>query len=89
MLDEELRQPGLIAFGLPALFHDQHMIEIIAGQRPQHIRRFFKRQARTQHSLFVQKGHQPGPILMPSRLDLLRQIRQFGGQRTRRPQLFQ
>jgi hypothetical protein len=42
MLDQELRQPRLIAFGLPALFHDQHAIDIIAGERPQHIRSFFK-----------------------------------------------
>jgi len=29
MLDQELRQPRFIALGLPALFHDQHPIEII------------------------------------------------------------
>jgi len=36
MLDQELCQPRLIAFGLPALFHDQHAIDIydsrVSGQ---------------------------------------------------------
>jgi hypothetical protein len=54
MLDQELRQPCFIAFGLPALFHDQHPIEIIALPRPQHVRRFRKLQARAQFPLLAQ-----------------------------------
>src|SRR5947209_18488547 len=67
MLDQELRQPRLIALRRPALFHDQHAIEIIAGQRPQYVSRFLKRQARTQCSLLAQGGNQPGLVLTSPR----------------------
>ena len=89
MLDQELRQPRFIALWRPALFHDQHPIEIIAGQRPQHVSRFLKRQARMERPLFAQGDNQSGLVLTTSRLDLLRQIRQFGCHCTGRPQQFQ
>jgi hypothetical protein len=62
MLDQELRQPRFIAFGLPALFHDQHAIDIKAGQRPQHVSRFLKRQTRMERPLFAQGSNQPGLV---------------------------
>ena len=89
MLGEKLRQPRFITFGLPALFHDQHAIEIIAGQRPQHVSCFLQRQARAQCPLLVQGDNQLGLVLTPSRLDLPRHIRQFGGHSSCSPQQFQ
>jgi hypothetical protein len=89
MLGKKLRQPRFILFGLPTSFHDQHAIEIIAGQGPQHVSRFLKRPARPQHSLFVQSGNQPRLVLPPSRLDLLCHLRQLGGHGPGNPQQFQ
>jgi hypothetical protein len=53
MLGEKLRQPRFIPFGLPALFYNQHAIEIITGQRPQDISRLLGFEVMTQCSLFV------------------------------------
>src|SRR6266849_1510315 len=78
MLDQEPRQPHLIAHGLPALFYDQHAIEIITGQRPQYINSLLGFEVMTQCSLFVQRSNQSSLVLTPSCLNLLRQVRQFG-----------
>ena len=89
IVDEQLRQPCLIARRFPALLYHQHAIDIIADQRLQHVGRFLKRQARTQLGVFLQIGNQPGLVLTPSRLDLARQVCQFGRHCTGRSQQFQ
>src|SRR5260370_42651484 len=70
MLGEKLRQPRFIVFGLPALFYNQHAIEIITGQRPQDISRLLGFEVRTQCSRFVQRSNQSSLGLMPSCLNL-------------------
>ena len=81
--------PGEVcAFCRPVTFNDQHAVEVVACECPEHVGSLLRRQIMTQQPLFVQIRNQVTLIVTPSRLNLPRQICQFESYDASRAQQF-